>query len=182
MPDQGRRYLSPCAIARDETPYPRERVANHYLIGFEKIFLYDNESRVPVRDVPADFYAAGGVDTYTIPGRGMQLTASSRCLRDNGSGFVRLAFFDPDEFLFLPPEQDARSLFAEYGDYAGLAVNRRAFGSSGHLARPAGLVPENYPERQNPSIFVKSVVRPDLVDMPLSSHDFISSGRRNAAA
>ncbi|MDR2076613.1 MAG: glycosyltransferase family 92 protein [Desulfovibrio sp.] len=173
MSDQGRRYLSLCAIAKDETPYLREWVAYHYLIGFEKSFLYDNESRVPIRDVLADFYDARIVDTYTIPGQGMQLTAYNHCLRDNGPDFVWMAFFDLDEFLFLPREQDARALLSEYEDYAGLAVNMCPFGSAGHLSRPTGLVLENYPERHGVEIFVKSVVRPNLVDMPLSPHDFI---------
>jgi hypothetical protein len=173
MSDHARRYLALCAIAKDETPYLREWVAYHYLIGFEKIFLYDNDSRVPVRDILSDFYEARIVDTYTIPGQGMQLTAYNHCLRDNGADFVWMAFFDLDEFLFLPQEQDARSLLSEYEDYAGLAVHMCTFGSSGHLARPAGLVLENYLERHNPGIFVKSIVRPDLVDMPLSPHDFI---------
>ncbi|MDR1360373.1 MAG: glycosyltransferase family 2 protein, partial [Deltaproteobacteria bacterium] len=173
MPDQVRRYLSLCAVAKDETPYLREWAAYHYLIGFEKIFIYDNESRVPIREALADFSEAGIVETYTIAGRGMQLTAYNHCLRDHGAGFVWMAFFDLDEFLFLPQERDARSLLAEYEGYAGLTVNMCTFGSSGHLARPAGLVLENYLERNKPEVFVKSIVRPELVKMPLSPHDFI---------
>ncbi|MFG1358490.1 glycosyltransferase family 2 protein [Xanthobacter pseudotagetidis] len=34
-----------CAIVRDEAPYVLEWVAHHRALGFDHIFVFDNESR-----------------------------------------------------------------------------------------------------------------------------------------
>jgi hypothetical protein len=86
-------YLGLCAIAKDETPFLREWVAYHHYVGFEKIYIYDNESRIPVRDSIADFYDRQICDSYTIPGRAMQLVAYNHCLKNHGHEFEWLAFF-----------------------------------------------------------------------------------------
>ena len=173
MSDSGRRYTALCAIAKDETPYLREWIAYHYLIGFEKIFIYDNDSSTHVRDVVSDFYDAGIVDTLTIAGEGMQLTAYDHCLQAFGPEFFWMAFLDLDEFLVLKKEKDVRALLSDYEDYSGLTVNMCSFGSAGHLGRPAGLVMENYQERLDRDITVKSIVRPERVKMAFSPHDFV---------
>lgn len=92
-------YLGLCAIAKDETPFLREWVGYHQYIGFEKIYIYDNESAVPVHESLADFYDAGVFDSYSLQGKGMQHTAYNHCLKHHGHEFVWLAFFDLDEFL-----------------------------------------------------------------------------------
>lgn len=173
MADTPRHYLGLCAIAKDETPFLREWIAYHFLIGFERIFIYDNDSAVPVRDVVPDFYDAGLVDTYTIQGKGRQLTAYNHCLRQHGPECEWMAFLDLDEFLVLTRERDARTLMADFEDYAGLAVTMSTFGSDGHLGRPPGLVMENYRRCLNDDVNVKCVVRPARVTMPLSPHHFI---------
>lgn len=168
-----RHYLGLCAIARNETPYLREWAAYHHLIGFERIFIYDNGSTVPVRDTVADMYDAGMLDTYTIQGGNMQLTAYNHCLQTHGAECEWLAFFDLDEFLLLLREDDARAFLAGYGDYAGVAINSNHFGSSGHLRRPEGLVMESYRECLGLRHMVKCIVRPARVEMPISPEHFL---------
>lgn len=166
-------YLGLCAIAKDETPFLREWVAYHHLIGFERIFIYDNDSGTPVRDTVADMYESDMVETYTIPGAQRQLVAYNHCLRHHGRECEWLAFLDLDEFLVLRGENDARIFCGGYEAYAGIVVNWNVFSSSGHLARPAGLVMENYRESLGPDVTVKSIVRPAVTDKPLSPHHFI---------
>lgn len=173
MHETGRGYLALCAIAKNETLFIREWIAYHYLIGFEKIIIYDNESSPPVRELVGDFFDAGIVDTVFIAGQGLQLTAYNHCLQNYGPFFTWMAFLDVDEFLTLKKERDVRALLADYEDYSGLALNMCSFGSAGHLGRPPGLVIENYRERLNREIFVKSIVRPDKVQMVFSPHDFV---------
>ena len=166
-----RHYLGLCAIAKDETPFLREWVAYHHLIGFERIIVYDNESAVPAREVLADMIDAGWVETYFIEGKTVQLTAYHHCLITHGAEFEWLAFFDLDEFLLIENEMDARALLCAYDDYAGLAVNMVAFSSAGKLGRPTGLCMENYTERIGPGLSVKCMVRPDKVKLILTPHD-----------
>lgn len=163
-------YLGLCAIAKDETPYLREWVAYHHLIGFERIIIYDNESAVPVRDTVADLHAAGLVETYTIQGKAMQLVAYNHCLREHGPECEWLAFLDLDEFLHLKTCDDARTLLGDYEDHGGLVLSVRSFGSSGYLGRPAGLVLDRYREALGVSINVKSIVRPRHVSLIMTPH------------
>lgn len=169
----GRHYLGLCAIAKDETPFLREWVAYHHLIGFERIIVYDNESEVPAREVLADMIDAGWAETYFIAGKAMQLTAYHHCLATHGAEFDWLAFFDLDEFLLLHKEQDARALLCGYEDFAGLGVNFAMFSSSGRLGRPEGLCLENYTEFLEFQVHVKCFVRPETVKLVLSPHDFL---------
>ncbi|MDR3073110.1 MAG: glycosyltransferase family 92 protein [Deltaproteobacteria bacterium] len=171
-----RHYLGICAIAKDETPFLREWAAYYHLIGFERIFIYDNDSVVAIRDSVADMYDAGMLDTYTIQGENMQLTAYNHCLQTHGAECEWMAFFDLDEFLLLPEENDARAFCAGYEDFAGIAINSNNFSSSGHLRRPegrGGLVIENYLESLGPVHMGKCIVRPALTTMPLSPEHFL---------
>lgn len=45
------RYLALCCIAKDEDPFLKEWIAYHSLLGVEHFFIYDNESRRPIREV-----------------------------------------------------------------------------------------------------------------------------------
>lgn len=166
-------YLGLCAIAKDETPFLREWVAYHHHIGFEKIYIYDNESQVPVRDCLADFYDRGVFDSYTLQGKAMQLIAYNHCLKNHGHEFEWLAFFDLDEFLCLHQDTDARVLVRDYERYSALSLNWDSFGSSGHLSRPRGLVTESYRQSLGYSAIVKCIVRPARVSMGFTSHHFL---------
>lgn len=168
-----RHYLGLCGIAKDETPNLREWVAYHHAAGFERIFIYDNGSAVPVRDTLADMCESGIVETLSIQGPNMQLVAYNHCLQNYGHEFVWLAFFDLDEFLLLENENDARIFCAGYEEYPGISLNWCKFSSSGHLKRPPGLVIENYLESLGDDTSVKCIVRPEAVVMPLSPHHFV---------
>ena len=168
-----RYYLGLCGIAKNETPFLREWVAYHYRIGFEKIYIYDNESSIPVRDSVSEFYDLGVCDTYTLQGEAMQNTAYNLCLRDHGHEFEWLAFFDVDEFLCLKYDTDARVLLRDYEAYSGLIVHWDLFSSSGKLSRPAGLVTQNYTQSLGYSRISKSIVKPAKVEMTITSHHFM---------
>ncbi len=180
MPEPKRHYLGLCAIAKDETRFLHEWVAYHRLIGFEHIFIYDNESAEPVSDSLADLHAEGFVDIFEIQGKAMQLVAYNHCLKHFGEQYEWMAFFDLDEFLLLKEETDARAFLSAYEETAGLCLTMCNFGSSGHLSRPQGLVLENYRECTDCHISVKCIVRPRFVKMPLSPHHFIYTQGRQA--
>lgn len=173
MSETPRYYLGLCGIAKDETPYLREWVEYHRLIGFEHFYLYDNESAVPIEETLADMWDSGLLDSFNVVGKGRQLTAYNHCLRHYGKDCEWLAFFDLDEFLSLKNGNDARALLADYEDFGGLAVNLAGFNSGGHLARPEGLVLENFTGCFRHEITVKCIVRPRFVDLPLTPHHFI---------
>jgi hypothetical protein len=166
-------YLGLCAVAKDETPFLREWAGWHHYIGFEKIYVYDNDSATPVRDTLAEFYDLGVCDTYTLQGEAVQLTAYNHCLRYHGNEFEWLAFFDIDEFLCLKQDDDARVLLRNYENYSALSINWDIFGSSGHINLPKGLVIKNFTQSLGYSENCKCIVRPAKVTMPFTAHHFI---------
>ncbi len=172
MADSPRHFLGLCAIAKDEDTILREWVAWHLLIGFEKILIYDNDSTTPVCDILEDFLNAGLVETHTIKGPQRQLTAYMHCLREYGNNFRHLAFFDLDEFLFLPHEADARPLVADFAEHGALCLNMAYFSSDGHLSRPRDLVTSSFCEILHIIPSTKWILRPELIDLSLSPHHF----------
>jgi hypothetical protein len=168
-----RHYLGLCAIAKDETPFLREWLAYHHYIGFEKIYIYDNESSIPVRDGIDAFYDLQICESYAMPGKGMQLLAYNHCLKNHGHEFEWLAFFDLDEFLCLVQDKDARTLLRDYEQFPALSVNCSDFSSSGKLGSPEGFVTENYTQHIRYSITTKCIVRPAMVKMPFTAHHFL---------
>ena len=168
-----RYYLGVCAIAKDETPFLLEWAAYHYYIGFEKFYIYDNGSEVPVRKTLNAFHEMGILTVHEMPGETMQLVAYEHCLRHHGHECEWLAFLDIDEFLCLMEDADARVLLRDYERFSGLALNWDIFSSSGHIARPPGMVTENYRQSLGYSNYCKSIVRPRAAGKPVSPHHFL---------
>lgn len=155
-------YLGMCAIAKNETRYLREWVAHHYLIGFERFIIYDNESDEPVALTLKDYVEKGIVEVVPWPGKNAQLPAYADCM-NRWHGKVRwVAFFDLDEFLILKKHKDARLLLPNFENFGALAVNWAVFGSSGHIHRPDGLILEQFTQVLPDDIaryHIKSIVR-----------------------
>ncbi|MBQ9405290.1 MAG: glycosyltransferase family 2 protein [Desulfovibrio sp.] len=167
-----RYFAGLCAIVKDETPFLREWVAYHYYIGFERIFLYDNESAIPVRETLADFCAADICETYTIQGLAQQNVAYNHCATNDGLDCEWLAFFDLDEFLCLKEDDDVRILLQDYEAYAALSVQWDLFSSSGHITRPQGFVTLNYRQSLGEKEISKCLIRPRKFKWTYSSHHF----------
>ncbi|MBQ7618272.1 MAG: glycosyltransferase family 92 protein [Desulfovibrio sp.] len=166
-------YLGLCGIAKNENKYLKEWVAYHHYIGFEKIYIYDNESDVALYNEVTDYLNLGICDVYEIKGEAQQNIAYNHCLKTHGQDCEWLAFFDLDEFLCLKEDDDARVVMRDYEDYAGLSVQWDSFSSSGHLKSPDNFVTLAYKESLGYSVISKCIVRPRYVKMTFSAHHFI---------
>jgi len=167
-----RAYLSACTIYRDAASYLAEWIEFHRLMGVERFFLYDNGSADGHREVLAPYVDDGTAVVHDWPmpfvgdgGRGLALRhAFDHCLRAHREDSRWIAFLDIDEFLFSPGGDPLPRLLPDYEEYPGLCVSRAEFGTSGHRARPPGLVIENYVHRRRVKpddwVPVKSVVDP----------------------
>ncbi|MDR3175719.1 MAG: glycosyltransferase family 92 protein [Desulfovibrio sp.] len=167
-------YLSLCAIVRDEDLYLREWLTYHSLIGVEHFYVYDHESKNPVRDTLAGFADKERVTVRRVQGTCPQIPVYDDCLKNFGAQNFWIGFLDIDEFAFSVPDQDLRVSLAEFEPYAGIGATWRLFHSSGHLGRPSGLVLKNYTwafALQN-SYHVKCFVRPGKTVRALSPHSF----------
>ena len=170
-------YLSVCAIAKDETAYLREWVNYHTLVGVERFFLYDNGSRVSVRETLAPEVASGRVVVVDVPWPRPQMVAYAHCLRSWGTQSRWMAFIDLDEFIVPRQAADLQAFLKAYEPYGGVGVYWKIFGSSGHLEKPAGLQVGSFlqatPDGYEPNRLFKSIVQPQYACFPLVAHTFV---------
>ena len=139
-----------CAAAKNEHRDVREWISHHLDLGVQQIHLYDNNSTPPMQTTIADFIAAGEVDYHFFTGEGVprpQLHIYKLCIERHRHQHDWMAFLDMDEFIVLGPKMSGKTLpdmLDTYRDHAGVVLNWRQFGSSGHIRRPPGGVRRSY--------------------------------------
>ena len=159
---QKKHFLSLVAPLKDEESYLIEFV-NYYLIhGVDHFYFYDNESRIPLREVLSDYREHCTV--MRAPGDAVQMRAYEHFCKNFKHETKWVAVFDIDEFV-LPHKHDTlREFLLAYDQCDGIGINWVMFGDGHHRTRPAGRVIENYLYRQakqHPCI--KSVVKGDAL-------------------
>ena len=99
------------AIGRRENQYAREWVGHHLALGFDHIYIYDNnhEGEEHFETVLSDYVADGSVtviwDYRDL--EGVQRHAYNDAYKQLSKDYDWIAFFDFDEFLFLPDGKPA---------------------------------------------------------------------------
>ena len=94
-----------CVIAKNENLYAREFVEYYKKIGYDKIFIYDNNeiNGEYFEEVINDYVKNGFVNIINFRGRNPnsnpQVPAYRDCYQRNNKLFDWLSFFDMDEFL-----------------------------------------------------------------------------------
>jgi hypothetical protein len=137
-------YLSVCAIVKDENDYLTEWIEYHKLVGVERFFIYDNDSRIPIAQTLAQDISDGVVIVIPIQGHPKQLKAYKDCVSRFGMNTVWMAFIDIDEFICPHRLDDLRILLRGYEEFGALGIHWQMFGPSGHSVRPPGLQIENF--------------------------------------
>lgn len=130
-----------CAIAKDENQYLDEWI-NHYLnLGVDKIWIYDNNSKVPIIEFLGDKYQDKvEVILWTDTEFKSQSRAYEHCAAEN-LYYDYIGFFDIDEFIMLKTHYKISYYLdkAKYkhGLFSALGVYWRIYGN-----------PEPFEERQ----------------------------------
>lgn len=106
-----------CAIGRMENRYAREWVEHHLGIGFDKIFIYDNNQGDEERftDVLSDYICQRSVQVIGWRDRrgAAQREAYTNLYMTEGGNYDWIAFFDFDEFLELPQGGNVHTLMKD---------------------------------------------------------------------
>lgn len=167
-------YLAMCCIIKDEDPFIKEWLTYYSLLGVEHFYIYDNESKRPVRELLDGFTDGSRVTIRRIQGGRMQLPAYNDCLQSFGKDCRWIGFVDMDEFVLPMHDNDLRVFLSEFEQYGGVAATWHLFNSSGHLKRPEGPVIKNYTETFTPadSFQNKCFVQPDKTLLALNPHFF----------
>lgn len=107
-------------IAKNEDHYIDEWVDYHLALGFDKIFVYENDwecTNDKVVKIPWD-------------GEAMQKPAYSHFIKNN-KDFDWVAFFDVDEFLVLKKHPNVKDFIKDYAKWPSIAINWVLFGDNG---------------------------------------------------
>lgn len=158
-----------CAIARYENDYLLEWMTYHLQLGFDYIFLYDNnnpgDDAVPI--IVSDNKLAGKVRVIDYRGRRTcQIEAYNECLTSFGMEVDWIAFIDLDEFLTFNQEQPIRSIndfLSNIKGFNSVLVNWMCYGDNDLVYKDERKVTERFvkPIPLNSSIntHVKSIVK-----------------------
>lgn len=164
---------------QNEARYLEEWLAFCVLEGVERVLLYDHFSTDGAREVLQPWIDAEIVELIDWPvpwDEGAQGKAYLDALRRLRGRSRWAAFIDLDEFLFSPTGRPLPDVLSRYEGHAGVVVNWQGYGTSGHKARPSGLVIENYTRRARRwwarNRRVKTIVDPLLAIEPQSPHLF----------
>jgi len=136
-----------CVIGRRENRYAREFIAHYKALGFDKVFLCDNNRNGEERfdDVLSDYIGEGFVEVLNYRGMpGIQCTAYTDVYRRFGEKYRWMAFFDFDEYLEIVDGANVHGhdgrihrLMRGYEEYDCVFFNWMNYGDNG-LVRDDG--------------------------------------------
>ena len=163
--------LAFAAIVKNETPYIKEWILYHKLVGVEKFYIYDNESNDNLKETLVPYIEDGLVDYIYYPGFKMQVMAYKDAVEKHKMETKYLGFIDLDEFVIPVRNEKLVEVLDEImslnKNAAGVAVNWKMYGSSGFLEKQEGLVIENYRYRARddfkPNNHIKTICNPRVV-------------------
>lgn len=110
-------------IAKNEDNYIQEWIDYHIKLGFDRIFIYQNEWRWNGEHQD--------VQKIEFDGVGAQKAAYNHFISENHNTYKWAAFFDVDEFLVLKKHKDVKSFLTDYDNFDAVGVSWRIFGSNG---------------------------------------------------
>lgn len=134
-------------IAKDEEHYIKEWVDYHLKLGFDDIFIYQNDWRAEQFDNPR-------VHLIEMDGEARNMVAYNHFLLNYRYDFAHVAVMDVDEFLALPKNRSIRDFLRDYESYAAVGINWIHFGDNGYDKVTDG----NYSVLER---FTRSAVKPD---------------------
>lgn len=123
------------AIAKDEDNYLKEWVDYHLNLGFDEIYIYQNDWKYKNGDIND-----GRVHFLEISGPGKQVECYNGFIENYSDKYGFAAFFDIDEFLYIKKDLNLKELLCRFVDKPAIFVNWRVFGDNGL----SGVTEHNY--------------------------------------
>jgi len=111
-------------IAKNEDNYIQEWVDYHLKLGFDDIFIYENNWRTNI--------AGDHIHRIPFDGEVKQLASYNDFIQNNYLNYEWGAFIDVDEFIVLKKHDNIKSFISDYQDYNCISMNWHLFGNNGH--------------------------------------------------
>ena len=156
--------LAIVACAKNEGSYFKEWLDFHILVGVTKFYIYDNESDDNTKDVLQPYIDKGIVEYIYWPGKKIQRPIVHDAIKRFKMDARWFAHIDLDEFI-VPVETETVSEFLRTLPPGAreLVITWINYGSSGHKARPDGMVMENYVMRTKKPYGTKAIFNPRFI-------------------
>ena len=170
------------AMVKNEARHIAEWLTYQFALGFDTVLLLDNLSTDATKEEAASLSATHDIRLLDWPltHHHCQMQGYDFAAAHLESEFDWLAFFDTDEFLVLDDGLDLKTCLAGLRHAAAIAIPWAMFGSSGHIAMPAGRVVDNFLYRSRPGFgpnqHVKSIVRAAAMRRMESTHSCLING------
>lgn len=114
------------SIAKDEDNYLKEWVEYHLKIGFDDVYVFQNNWRYTRGDITNEKFHLEILD-----GECKQNECYNNFILNYYDKFDWIAFFDIDEFLYIRDARSVNEILSDYEDIDSLFINWRLFGDSG---------------------------------------------------
>jgi hypothetical protein len=124
-------------IAKLEHDYIEEFVKYHLALGFDMIYIYDNEDQPTYAKLLEKY--SNYIKVIHFKGSYMQYPAIEHFVKNfmHKNNITHVANIDIDEFIVLKSHPNIKDFISEYivGNCAGIGMNWRFFGSSNHTEK-----------------------------------------------
>jgi hypothetical protein len=111
-------------IAKNEDHYLEEWINYNKKLGFDDIFIYQNDWRWSGE--------SENVHKIEFDGINKQRDSYNNFIKNYHDKYDWVAFFDVDEFLVLKKHNDVKLFVSDYSQYPAIGVNWVLFGNNGH--------------------------------------------------
>ena len=140
---------SVCLLIKDENDFLEEWLDNYWNIGVEHFYIYDNNSKIPVKEtiskIKDGFYVNKCDVILFTEYKHMQYDCYKNCLINYGQESRWIGFLDTDEFVeFTDGTTDIKDFLKEFESNLGVWIPWETYGANGHVERPIGGMRENY--------------------------------------
>ena len=157
-----------CVVGKEENAYVKEYVNHYKKLGYQKIFIYDNNdiNGEKFEDKINEEIKSGFVSIINYRGyKGIQFEAYYNCYKNNYKKFKWLSFFDFDEFLELNPRNKTIQQFLnnkKFDNCQNIKVNWLIFTDNNLINYENKPIQERFTSSLNISKVIKSIVRGNL--------------------
>jgi|688.fasta_scaffold76602_3 hypothetical protein len=158
--------------ARDEKNI-NEWIAHHFLLGFDKIFIFDHLSAVPISG--PRFNGKLTICRVNESKNNIKLDFMGRALnvalKNNADWML---YLDADEYLCINNYNNIKSFLNNFKKADIIGINWLMFGSNDHINHPNGTIVDNFTKSDiRLNQHVKSFVRPECVKRIVNPHFYI---------
>lgn len=145
-------------IAKNEDRYIEEWIDYHLKLGFEHVFIYENNWKANI--------SRNRLTKISFNGDKQQIPAYNHFIRRYRNEFEWAAFLDVDEFLVLKKHANIGEFIEEFKDETAVGINWVLFGDNGHKLEEEYSVIKRFTKRQSSAnIHIKSIVNLSKINM-----------------